>query len=153
MGTRINQHEPSRHLFLGICDAAEALANSQDNETFLEKLFLLDKQFHPMGLSFGYMIPAEDDLKVDLNGNYVYDAKFFLPMHLLHSVTLIHQLYKDLLSACASYIRRKFGESDVRTEIQRYAPLGLKIGQKTKETVYAAVAQIRQYFLKIHVLI
>lgn len=153
MGTRIYQHEPSRHLFLGICDAAEALVSAPDGMEFLEKLFLLEKEFHPSGVSFAYMVPDEDNLKVDLNGQFVYDAKFFLPKQLEAPVVLIRRFYFDLIGFCETHRRRTGFAIEHRTEVERYAPYGLTVGPKTRASIRAAIDRIRYYFLKTHVLV
>jgi len=151
VGTKINAHEPSRYLFLGITDAAEALIDAPEGDPFMEKLFALDHAFHPNGRTFSYMIPAEDHLKVDLNGQYVYDAKFFLPEHLVESVAFLHGLYHSLIERCESFRRWKGFGDDLRTDVLRYSELQLKIGPETRANVQRAVAAVRGYFHRPHV--
>jgi hypothetical protein len=150
--TRIYQHEPSRHLFLTIADAALAMADAENGEQFLESLFRLDRQFHPNGANFDYFIPFDDRLKHDLNGHFVFDAKFFLPKHLAPEVNFIRKLYYDLIAACGAHGSRYSPGVSIREDVLRYTPLGLKIGEKTKDRIRLAVSVIRDYFLKVHVL-
>ena len=151
MGTTISSHEPSRHLFLGIADGSEALANAQPGAEFVEALFALDFQFHPNGVAFDYFVPNADRIKVSLNGPYIYDSKFFLTKHLHQHVQLLRKVYTDLANECETWRRRKrFGAEDLHT-LEKYVGLPLRVGPKTRDYIRVSVAAIREYFLKVHV--
>jgi len=136
---------------MGIASAALDLANQPAGEGFLEKLFALDRQFHPGGVMFVYMVPHEDKIRVNLNGPFIYDAKFFLPKSLHMHARIIRTIYFHLINDCQTRIRRLGVSLDDRYNVDHYAGLVLDISAEQRDLIRRAVIALEDYFRKPHV--